>query len=94
MQEPDRQRRAVTADEIDIDNFGTDFAVAATSHQQAGAITANEVRHLDIAGLERCQVVPEPVGKRRVEVLHPPLGVRRENSGRRVVEIVDGALQF
>ena len=40
------------------------------------------------------EIVVEPVGERRVEVDDVAVGIDREEAGRRVVEIVDGVLQF
>src|SRR5690606_17731108 len=40
------------------------------------------------------KVMPEPAGERGVEIENAPLGIGREEAGRSVVQIVDGALQL
>ena len=94
MQQAHREAGAVAAHEIDVDDLGADLAVAAAAHQEARAVAAHDVVERDRAGLELGEVVAEPVGERRVEILHPALGIGGEEAGGRVVEIVDGALQL
>lgn len=94
MHQAHRQAGAVAAHQVDIDDLGADFAVGAAAHQQAGTIAAHDVVEPDGGGFELGQVIAEPVGEGRVEVLHPSLRIGGEEAGRGVVEIIDGALQF
>ncbi|MGC4077406.1 MAG: hypothetical protein QM702_10310 [Rubrivivax sp.] len=94
MHQAHRETGAVAADQVDVDDLGADLAVGATAHQQAGAVATHDVVELERARLELGEVVAEPVGEGRVDVLHPAPRIGGEEAGRRVVEIVDGALQL
>ena len=94
VHQADRETGAVAANEVDIDDFGADFAVAATAHEEACAIATHHIVEPDRIALELGEVVAKPVGQRRVEILDAALGIGGKEAGRRMVEIVDGALQF
>ena len=43
MEQPDRHDGAVAAHEVDVDDLGADFAVAAAAHQEARAVAAHDI---------------------------------------------------
>ena len=62
--------------------------------EQRRALARHDVGELQPAGADLRQVLVEPLGQRRVEIGDAALAIDREEPGRRMVEIVDGVLQF
>ncbi len=54
----------------------------------------DDVAELQAAGADLGQILLQPFGQRRIEIGDVAGGIDREEAGRRVVEIVDGVLQF
>ena len=95
VEQPNRQRSPAAGLELKIERLGLDFARRRTQRgQQRRAVAGDEVDKLEAAGADLRQILIEPIGKRSVEIDHVTLGIDREKSGRRVIEIVDGVLQF
>src|SRR5690606_29864558 len=80
--------------QVDIDDFRADFTVAPAPHQQRRSIAANDVGKGKLAGVEFGQVIAQPIGQGRVEILNAALRIGREEARRRMIEIVDGALEI
>ena len=72
----------------------TSPGVAGDRGEQRRAVARDDVGELQAAGADLREVVVEPAGERRVEVDDVAVGIDREEAGRRVIEIVDGVLQF
>ena len=62
--------------------------------EAAGGIAGHDVGEAQAARAELGQIEVEPAGERRVHVDDLADGIDREEAGRRMVEIVDGVLQF
>jgi hypothetical protein len=62
--------------------------------EQRGALAGDDVVELETAGADLGEIVVEPVGERGVEVANVAIALGGEETGRRVIEIVDGVLQF
>ena len=56
--------------------------------------TRDDVADVRRARLELGEVDADPFGERGVQIADAPVGLEREEAGRRVVEIVDGVLQL
>ena len=95
MEQPDRHDGAVAPHEVDVDHLGAEIAPCpAAAHQEARAIATHEIGQRQIVGRELREVVAEPIGERRVDVLHAAIGIGREEPRGCVVEIVDRPLQL
>ena len=62
--------------------------------QDGEALDRHDVANLRGARLELGEVDADPFGERGVHVADAPVGLEREEAGRRVVEIVDRVLQL
>ena len=81
--------------QIEIEHLGLDLARrGAQRRQERGAVAGDEVGELEAAGADLGQILIEPVGERGVEIDDVALAIDGEEAGRRVIEIIDGVLQF
>ncbi len=95
VEQPHRQRAAAAGLQIEVEHLGLDLARrGAQRRQQRGAVAGDEVGELEAAGADLGEVLIEPVGERGVEVDHVALAIDGKKAGRRVIEIIDGVLQF
>ena len=96
VEQAHRQALAVGAHEVEIDDGGAvaHLVVGRRRGEQRDAVALDDVGELERAGVEARQVDAQPFGERRVHVDDAPVGLGREEAGRRVVEIVDGVLQL
>ncbi len=62
--------------------------------EQRGALAGNDVGKLEAAGADLGEIVVEPGRERGIDIDEIARGVDGEEAGRRVIEIVDGVLQF
>ena len=95
VKHPHRQRAPAAGAQIEIEHFGLDLARRRPQRrQQSGAVAGDEIGDLQAAGADLGQILIEPIGERGVEIDNVAFVIDREESGRRVIEIVDGVLQF
>ena len=93
--EPRRNGAAALGLEIDVEQLGLHLAGRRRQRgEQRAALAGDDVAKLQSAGADLGEVLLEPLGQRRVEIGDVAVGIDREEAGRRVVEIVDGVLQF
>ena len=95
VEHPNRQRAAAAGAQIEIEHFGLDLARRAPQRrQQRRAVAGDQVGKLEPARADLGQILIEPIGERRVEIDDVAFVIDREKSGRRMIEIIDGVLQF
>ena len=95
MIEPNRQPPPAAGAQIEIERLGFDLAGRRPHRrQQRSAVAGNEIGELQPAGADLREVLIEPIGERRVEIDDVTLVIDREEARRRVIEIIDGVLQF
>ncbi len=81
--------------EVDVEHFGAHLAGRRNQRgEQRRALARHDVVELQAARGELREIVVEPVGERRIEIDDAAVALRREEARRRMVEIVDGVLQF
>ena len=95
MKQPHRHRLAAARLQIEIEHLGFHFARRGVERgEQRRAFAGDDIGELERAGADLRQIVIEPGGERGVEIDDVAGGIDREEAGRRVVEIIDGVLQF
>ena len=95
VKEANRQRAPAAGLEIEVEHLGLHLARSRPQRrQQGGAVAGNKVGELEAAGADLGKVLVEPIGERGVEIDDVALGIDGKEAGRRVIEIVDGVLQF
>ena len=95
VEEANRERAAATGLEIEVEHFGLDLARSAPQRRQKRrAVAGDQVAELKSARPDLGKILIEPIGQRRVEVDHLAFGIDGKKAGRRMIEIVDGVLQF
>ncbi len=93
--EPHRQGAAVAAPQIEVEDIGLHLAgLSRQGGEKCSAAAGQDVAEPQAAGADLGEIVIEPAGQRRVDVADVAIGIDREETGRRVVEIVDGVLQL
>ena len=95
MEEPHGYGLASAGLEIKVEDLGLHFTWRCIQRrQQRRALTRNDVPEPQRAGADLSEVVIEPGRERRVQVDNVATGIDRKEPGWRVIEIVDGVLQF
>ena len=95
MIEPRRNRAAAFGLEIDVKQLGSHLAGRGRQRgDERTALPGDDVAEFQTAGAHLRQILLQPFGKRRVEIGDAAGSIDRKESGRRVIEIVDGVLQF
>ncbi len=95
MQQADRQELPLPPLEIDVEALGRHFpGTAGDDAEQRRAVGRHDIGELELAGGELRDVVIEPVGEGGVHVGDRAVRLGGKKARRRVVEIVDGVLQF
>ena len=94
VEHPDRQRATVAHAQIEIEHFGFDLARRAVQRgEQRRAFAGDKVGKLESAGADLRQILVEPIGERGVEIDNVAFLIDREESRRRMIEIIDRVLQ-
>ncbi len=96
VQQAHRQALAVGAHQVEVDDGGAvaHLVVGRRCGEQRDAVALDDIGELQPGGVEARQVDAQPLGERGVHVDDAPVRFGREEAGRRMVEIVDGVLQF
>ena len=95
VEQAHRHRLAAARLEVEVEHLGLHLAGRGVERgQERRALTGDDVIELERAGPDLRQIVIEPVGERGVEIDNVARRIDREKAGRRVVEIIDGVLQF
>ena len=95
VKHPHRQRAPAAGAQIEIEHLGLDLAGRRPQRgQQGGAVAGDEIGELQAARADLGQILIEPIGERGIEIDNLAFVIDREKSGRRMIEIVDGVLQF
>ena len=93
--EPHRHGLAAAHAQIDVEDFGLDFARHRHDRgQQRRAVAGDDVGQLQAARSDFGEVVIEPARQRRVDIDDLAGRTDREEAARRVIEIFDRVLQF
>ena len=93
VDQADGKPRPVGAHEVDVERLR--LAAARIGRlQDRQPFDRHDVAYLRRARLELGEIDADPFGQRRVHVADAPVGLEREEAGRRVIEIVDGVLQL
>ena len=94
VEQPRRHGTAAAGLQIDVEHLGLDLARRRRQREQRSPLTRYDVGKLEPAIGDLGEVVIEPLRQRRVEIGDAALGVGGEETRRRVIEIIDGVLQF
>ena len=95
MKQPHRHRLAGARLEVEIEHFGFDVAGRGIERgQQRRAFAGDNIGELERADADLRQILIEPGRQRGVEINDVAGAIDREEAGRRVVEIIDGVLEF
>ena len=96
VQQPDRQRPPVAANEVEIVGFGSSsFTVASLRRgQEMTGAASDEILDRERAVEAVGEIAAEPLRQRRVHRPDMAVAVERHEADGRIVEIVDRGLQF
>ncbi len=95
MQQARGQAQAVAAAQVEVDLLGAHrVGGPGAEHQQRGGIVGDDVAQREPAGADLGEIEIEPVRQRGVHVGDVAARVGRKEAGRRVVEEIDGVLEF
>ena len=95
MKQPHRHRLARARAQIEIEHLGLDVAGRGIERrQQRRAFAGDDIGQPQRTGADLRQIVIEPGRQGRVQIDNVAGGIDREETGRRVVEIIDGVLQL
>ena len=95
MQHAHGHRAAAASAQIEIEYLGLYLAWRGRQRgEQRRAIAGDYLAELEPAGADLGQIMIEPIGERGIEIDDFALVVDGKKSGGRVIEIIDGVLQF
>ena len=94
MEQPDRNRAAVAGLEVEVEDFGFDFARHRRQRQKRSPLARHDVGEFQAAGSDFREILVEPACQRGIQIDDVARGIGGEKTGRRVIEIVDRVLQF
>ena len=95
VEEAHRQRAAPAGFQVEVEHLGLHLAGRRPQRGQQGrAVAGHEIGELEPAGADLGEILVEPVGECRIEIDDLAVGIGGEEAGRRMIEIVDGALQL
>jgi hypothetical protein len=93
--QPHRQALAILAPQVEVEYLRHHLAMhRRDAGEQRRARALHQIGDLQTRRREFGKIVAEPPGERRVEIDDAAGGIAREESRRRVIEIVDGVLQL
>jgi hypothetical protein len=95
MEQAHRHGHAAAGPEIEIEHLSFDFAGRGIERgEERRAFAGDNIGQLERAHADLRQVMIEPGRQRGIEIDDVARAIDREEAGRRVIEIVDGVLQF
>src|SRR5262249_37206664 len=94
-EEPCRHGGAAARLEVNVETLGLHVARHRRQRgEQRGALARHDVVELEAGGADLREIMVEPIGERGVEIDDIAVGLGRKETGRGMVEIIDGVLQL